>query len=101
MAYAQKADKSSPATSSYANNVPFPRLDTWPHTLFGSTGHSLGIRTTLTTNSDTQARLKDMGRTIRRAIDMEAREVLLNDLAELGEAYAEGWQSSSESGGDD
>jgi hypothetical protein len=75
--------------------VPFPHLNTFPSTLFGDVNQNLGIRASLAATSETRSRLKDIGRFIGTAIDVDTREALLNDLAELGEAYAEGWQSSS------
>jgi hypothetical protein len=75
--------------------VPFPQLDTFPRTLFGNVNQNLGIRAQLAATSETKSRLQDIGRLIGTAIDVDIREALLNDLAALGEAYAEGWQSSS------
>lgn len=95
-----EADCLSHATSSYPTEVPFPQLDAFPHELFGTSEQTLGIRTALMTTSETGARLKDIGRLISRAIEVELREALLNDLGELGEAYEEGWQGGSESDGD-
>jgi hypothetical protein len=51
--------------------------------------------------SETRIRLKDMGHLVSRVVEVDIREALLNDLAELGEAYAEGWQNSSDSGEDE
>jgi hypothetical protein len=81
--------------------VPFPELDAFPHALFGTSEEALGVRAALMTTSETKTRLKDMGHLISRAIGVDDREVLLNDLAELGEAYEEGWQIDSESGEDE
>ncbi len=96
-----EADHLFPATSSYPTAVPFPRLDAFPATLFGTAGQTPGIRVALMTTSETSTRLKAMGHLISRAIEVDTREELLNDLAELGEAYEEGWQGSSGSGGDE
>jgi hypothetical protein len=82
--------------------VPFPQLDTFPNALFGtSNNQNLGVHTALAATSETRTRLKDMSRIIRGALGAETREELLNDLAELGEAYEEGWESSSGSGGEE
>jgi hypothetical protein len=53
------------------------------------------------TSSETSSRLKDMSRVISRAIQVDTREALLNDLAELGAAYEHGWQSGSDADEDD
>ncbi len=87
--------------SSYPTVVPFPQLDTAPLTPFSEHGPNLGICTALATSSETGARLKDMGQLVSRVIEMDAREALLNDLAELAEAYTEGYQCDSESGDDE
>lgn len=81
--------------------MPFPELDAFPHALFGTSEEALGVRAALMTTSETKTRLKDMGHLISGAIGVDDREVLLNDLAELGEAYEEGWQIDSESGEDE
>lgn len=95
-----KADSST--TSSYPIDVPFPELDAFPNNLFGiSDRATMGIRAALTTTSETKTRLKDMSHLISRAIAVDDREALLNDLAVLGEAYEEGWQSNSESDSND
>jgi hypothetical protein len=86
---------------SYPAEVPFPRLDAFPPTLLGPYKQPVGICAALVATSETSARLKEMGQLIRSAIDTETREALLNDLAELGEAYEDGWQSGSDSGGDE
>lgn len=81
--------------------MPFPQLDTFPDTLFGGSSNlELGIGAALVASSETSTRLKDMGRMISRSIDVDTREALLNDLADLGAAYEEGWQNSSDSGSD-
>ncbi|KAF7513908.1 hypothetical protein GJ744_006522 [Endocarpon pusillum] len=85
----------------YHINVPFPQLDTFPDTLFGgSSDLELGIGAALVASSETSTRLKDMSRLISRSIDVDTREALLNDLADLVAAYEEGWQNSSDSGSD-
>ena len=94
----QRLTRYPSSTSSYPTDVPYPQLDASPQALFGHSGPNLGIRTALTTSSETRTRLADMGRQINRAIELDAREALLNNLAELGEAYAEGYQSSLDSG---
>lgn len=81
----------------YPTFVAFPQLDAFPATVLGPSSQSLAIRAALTTTSETSYRLRDMGQLIGRAIEVENRENLLNNLAELGEAYEIGWQSSSES----
>lgn len=81
--------------------MPFPQLDTFPDRLFGgSSDLELGIGAALVASSETSTRLKDMSHLISRSIDVDTREALLNDLADLGAAYEEGWQHSSDSGSD-
>lgn len=79
--------------------MPFPQLDTFPEKLFGSgSDQELGIGAALVTSSETSTRLKDMRHLISRSIEVDTREALLNDLADLGAAYEEDWQSSTDSG---
>jgi hypothetical protein len=81
--------------------VAFPQLDAFPDTLSGSSSQELGVRAALVTSSETSSRLKDLSRVISRAIQVDTREALLNDLAELGAAYEHGWQSGSDADEDD
>lgn len=87
--------------SSYPTAVPFPHLDAFPNTLFETSEQELGIRAALTTTSETGTRLKDLSHMISKAVEMDTREELMNNLAELREAYEEGWQIESGSGEDD
>ena len=80
--------------------MPFPQLDAFPDTLFGSSDQELGIGAALVTSSETSTRLRDISHLISRSIEVDIREALLNDLADLGAAYEDGWQSNSDSGGD-
>lgn len=95
--YNEEMTTDSLTRSSYPTFVAFPQLDAFPATVLGPSSQSLAIRAALTTTSETSYRLRDMGQLIGRAIEVENRENLLNNLAELGEAYEIGWQSSSES----
>lgn len=97
----QRLTTHPPTPSSYPIDVPFPHLDTSPHTLFSQNGPNLGICTALATSSETGTRLTDMARLVGRAIELDAREALLNDLAGLAEAYMEGYRSNSGSGEDE
>ena len=78
--------------------MPFPQLDAFPDVLFGTAKQALSIRAALVSTSETKTRLKDMARLISRWIEVDTREALFNDLAELGAAYEKDWQSSSDSG---
>jgi hypothetical protein len=92
---------SSAAISSYPTDVAFPQLDAFPDTLFGNASQELGVRAALVTNSETSTRIKGLSRMISRAIEVDVREALLNDLAELGAAYEQGWQSGSDAAEDE
>ena len=86
----------------YESSLALPRLDTFPPNLFdGAADQRLGVRTSLSTTSEMQSRLKDLSRLIARSVDQETRESLVNNLAELGEAYAVDWQSGSDEEDDD
>lgn len=87
-------------THLYTTALAFPELTSFPADMSNVVGGS-SMRTSLSTTSETQSRLKEMGRLIARSIELETRETLLNNLSELGEAYATGWQSGSDDEIDD
>lgn len=96
-----EADKICAAISSYPTDVAFPQLDAFPDTLFGNSSQELGVRAALVSSSETSSRIKDLSRVISKAIEVETREALLNDLAGLGAAYEQGWQSGSDADEDE
>ena len=88
----------------FGTRLVFPLIDTFPHTLFvPSVPHASGLslHAGLTTKSHTQTRLKDIREMIGRALASEERELLFNDLIEIGQAYEHGWSDDSDSGGDE
>jgi hypothetical protein len=88
--------------SSYRTDTPFPNLDTFPDpSLFSrlSDEHASNIRVQadLVTCSETGTRLRGMVDWVGRTVEVETREALLNDLAELAERYDEDrWHNGSE-----
>ena len=80
---------------------PFPLLDTFPDTLFPLNGAtSLDIRAGLVTTSQTKHRVLDIRNMTSRAIGVDEREAMYNDLTEVANSYTHGWDSGSDSGDD-
>ncbi|KAF8864127.1 tubulin nucleotide-binding domain-like protein [Acephala macrosclerotiorum] len=77
--------------------LPFPLLDSFPH-IFArtSSGSSLGVKTSLSTDTTVASRIKELQHIVNRAIGVDEREALSNSLGEIAEAYEEGWDSGSD-----
>ena len=90
-------------TSRYRIALPFPLLDSFPRHLMraASPAHSVGIRCALSTTTEVGDRIKAMKNVISRAITLDERENLSNTLGEICDAYAEGWDSGSDSADDE
>lgn len=58
------------------------------------------MSTSLTTDTTISGRIKSLETGVSRAIGLEEREALGNELAVLAEAYEEGWDSGSDSDDD-
>lgn len=78
--------------------LPFPLLDSFPHIFAraSSSSSSLGVSTSLTTDTTVALRIKNLQHVVSRAISFDEREALSNTLGELTEAYEEGWDSGSD-----
>lgn len=74
--------------------LPFPLLDSFPHIFAGSS--SLGVSTSLSTDTTVALRIQNLQHVVSRAISFDEREALGNTLGELAEAYEEGWDSGSD-----
>ncbi|KAK8123627.1 Bcdml1 [Apiospora kogelbergensis] len=61
----------------------------------------LSMRTVLSTDSSVMTRLRGLRTTVVRSIGLEDREDIGNELAEVAEAYKEGWSSGSDDDDDD
>lgn len=82
--------------------TPFPLLDTFPDTLFRVDGAStLDMRAGLVTTSQTKHRILEIRNMTSRAIEVDEREAIYNDLTEIATDYAHGWDSGSDSDDDD
>jgi len=72
-------------------------LDSFPRIFADSpTRSSLGVRTSLTTDTSVAVRIKNLQNVVSRAVSFDEREALGNTLGELVEAYEEGWDSGSD-----
>ncbi|PBP22710.1 misato [Diplocarpon rosae] len=82
-------------------SLSFPLLDSFPHIYANaSTTSSLGISTSLSTDTTVALRIKNLQQTVSRAVGVDEREALSNSLGEIAEAYGEGWESGSDSDDD-
>ncbi|KAI9675722.1 MAG: mtDNA inheritance, partitioning of the mitochondrial organelle [Caeruleum heppii] len=86
----------------YHTALEFPLLDSYP-TIWPETGDSdtIAVQAVLSTSSDMADRLRVLATTVGRAIGVEERETLKNDLGEMAEGYREGWDSGSDADTDD
>ncbi|KAK3368134.1 tubulin nucleotide-binding domain-like protein [Podospora didyma] len=117
---------SGPVTKIYKSTLRFPLLDSFPRNILRDTdtdtnthtggeppapapltsssspGSGINTTTSLSTSTATSARLKLLRTTVLRAIAVDTREVLGNDLADMAAAYQEDyWSSGSDEGEDD
>lgn len=83
----------------------FPLLDSFPKIYTDKNGQprtdQVGVTTSLTTDSSVSAAMKELRATVSQSIGLSDREDLSNDIAELAEAYREGWSSGSDDGDDE
>lgn len=76
----------------------FPLLDSFPH-IFAqadAANSSLGVSTSLSTDTTVALRIKNLQQVVGRAISFDEREALSNTLGELAEAFEEGYDSGSD-----
>ncbi|KAJ4116209.1 mtDNA inheritance, partitioning of the mitochondrial organelle [Fusarium equiseti] len=80
----------------------FPLLDAYPRIYPQLADHSdASVRTTLSTNSSMVQRIRTLRTESARLVPVSEREDLGNGLAELADAYQEGWFSGSDDDNDD
>ncbi len=77
--------------------MPFPLLDSFPK-IFArrEESSSLGVSTSLSTDTAVALRVKNLQNIAARAIGTDEREALSNSLGVIAEAYEEGWDSGSD-----
>lgn len=80
-------------------------LDSYPRIFRDKQGalrrDPISMRTVLSTDSSVMTRLRGLRTTVVRSIGLEDREDIGNELAEVAEAYKEGWSSGSDDDDDD
>jgi hypothetical protein len=80
--------------------APFPLLDSFPAIYMDSKGAALsqsaGVITRLTTDTGVSDAVKELRSVVSASIAIEEREDLGNELAELADAYRDGWSSGSD-----
>jgi hypothetical protein len=82
--------------------IPFPLLDTFPDTLFrNERKKSLNMRAGMVTTSQTKHGVLDVRNMTSRAIEVDEREAIYNDLTEIANSYTHGWDSGSDADDDD
>lgn len=75
-------------------------LDSFPEIYLDSNGElsteTFGVKTSLSTDTSLSAALKSLRTAVSSSIGVEDREDISNELADLAEAYREGWSSGSD-----
>ncbi|KAI9721223.1 MAG: hypothetical protein M1812_002384 [Candelaria pacifica] len=90
-----------PTVDRYRTSLLFPLLDSFPHIYNVSLGElsSVAVHASVSTTSEISERIKFFEDVVRNYRGFDEREVLLNSLGEIREAYeegTEGWKSSDE-----
>ncbi|KAF4466747.1 hypothetical protein FALBO_6388 [Fusarium albosuccineum] len=86
----------------YDSSLRFPLLDAYPQ-IYPQIADQpdIGAQTTLSTNSSMVRRIRHLRSEATRLVGVNDREDLSNGLAELADAYQEGWLSGSDEDDDD
>ncbi|OBR13850.1 Misato Segment II myosin-like domain-containing protein [Colletotrichum higginsianum IMI 349063] len=88
------------STQRYYTDKGFPMLDSFPEIYLDSNGElsteTFGVKTSLSTDTSLSAALKALRTAVSSSIGVEDREDISNELADLAEAYREGWSSGSD-----
>lgn len=92
-----------PAMQRYNAPLLFPVLDSYPSIfkLGSGSGQKLAVHTGLTTSSAVAAEVRAVEYIVRRLGGIEEKEALCNGLQVIAEEYDEGWDSGTDSDGDD
>ncbi|KAF4984378.1 hypothetical protein FZEAL_422 [Fusarium zealandicum] len=91
-----------PVVRKYDSPLRFPLLDSYPHIYPQVAGQpDIGIQTTLSTNSSMVQRIRTLRSESSKLVAVNEREDLTNGLAELADAYQDGWFSGSDEDDDD
>ncbi|GJN78703.1 mtDNA inheritance, partitioning of the mitochondrial organelle [Purpureocillium lilacinum] len=90
-------------TSRYTSTLQFPLLDSYPHIFrdipAGET--SAPVRTVLSTTTSMTPRMRNLRSQVSRSVALEERETLSSGLADIADAYQDGWSSGSDEDDDD
>ena len=76
-------------------SLPYSLLDSFPH-IYDLTSDKASARTALSTDTGISTRIKALRAMVQRGVKVDEREALSNGLAEIAEAYVEGWDSGSD-----
>lgn len=79
-------------------------LETFPEELFETsrpTPGGLDMATALVCNSRMKTHVLGLRNTTSRLLQLDERESLYNDLTEMAQSYAYGWESGSDTSEDD
>jgi hypothetical protein len=89
--------------SRFESGLRLPILDSFPCNLFSGSSPEAGIKVhaSLAATSAVADRIKGLQAIAGRAVGMDEREALINDLGEIRETYEAGWMSDLDSGDED
>ncbi|KAJ0316771.1 hypothetical protein Brms1b_005331 [Colletotrichum noveboracense] len=103
--YRPRAALVETSTQRYHTEKGFPMLDSFPHIYPDrsdkTSPDTLGTIASLSTDTSVSAAMKELRIAVASSIGVEDREDISNELADLAEAYREGWSSGSDNDDDD
>jgi len=87
----------------FQTDLLFPLLDTFPERLFQTQRSQGGLEMSaaLVCNSTMKDKIFDLRDSTFRAVPVDERESLYNDLTQMAQSYDFGWHSGSDTGDDD
>ncbi|PWI64086.1 hypothetical protein PCL_12682 [Purpureocillium lilacinum] len=93
----------NPVIRRHTSTLQFPLLDSYPHIFrdipAGET--SAPVRTVLSTTTSMTPRMRNLRSQVSRSVALEERETLSSGLADIADAYQDGWSSGSDEDDDD
>lgn len=103
LGYARKKARFSegPIIERYQISLPYPMPDSFPHIFPRHTlQESMGVHTSLATTVQMATQVRALLSVVQRSTVSDERETLSNSLAEIAEAYDEGWDGGDDSDDD-
>ncbi|KAI1505484.1 tubulin domain-containing protein [Biscogniauxia marginata] len=94
--------RSRPRVHDYRSTLSFPLLDSYPKIFRRHNNEpAMAVRTALSADSSVADKVRALRAAAVRAVGLEDRETVGNELAEIAEGYREGWSSGSDEDDDE